>query len=166
MAKSVARTDGNNDAPVPERWKPPTSDMEFKVEGPNSIPDWGDKGWAAWDSGPAVAVPSGDAYGGPGPYGTKVARQGDTVKFVAATYGKSAHFEVIEGVPSPEDVTPKPPQQSGASYEDLIKGGWLAKGDLPESAREAIAARSPGMRAFLESDAEPDKVNVKDHVLG
>ena len=147
MAKSVT-TASDNGAPVVERWKPPTSDMEFKVEGPNSIPDWGDKGWAAWDSGPAVAVPSGDAYGGPGPYGAE-----------------QAHFEVIEGVQDPKDVTPKPPQQSAASYEDLIKGGWLAKGDIPEAAREAIAARSPSMRAFLESDAEPDKVNVKDHVI-
>ena len=167
MATAVRKTTAvkKTDNDQPQRWAPPTSDEEFVFEGIDSLPGWADKNWAAWDGGPALAVPTGDVYGGPGPYTTKVASIGDTVVFKSATYAKAAHFDIVKGTPSEEQSTPKPPQQSGASYEDLIRGGWINKADLSEADKAGISARSPGMRQYFETDQQPVKVKVQELLI-
>ncbi len=143
-------------------WVPPTADAEFKFEGVDSIPSWADKGWASWAQGPALALPAGDLFG-TGPYHTKTARIGDTVKFVAATASKPARFEVIEGEPSPENSTLKVPQASGASLEDMLKTGVLTPDDLSDEAKGQVLSRSPGLKGLIEDGAAaPEAVPVSD----
>src|SRR5687768_5840194 len=86
-------------APAPQ-WEPPTSDQEFVFTTIQEAPAWVDKGWAGFNHGPALQVPAGDFYS-EGPYHTKVARPGDTVKFIAAKGSMAAHIEVIPGTPDP-----------------------------------------------------------------
>ena len=82
------------------------------------------------DRGPALASEAGDLYG-QGPYHTVSARVGDKVVYTAAKGAMPPKFTVIPGDPAGVDeATPLPPQQSGASLEDLIKQGYLAPSDM------------------------------------
>jgi hypothetical protein len=150
--------------PVAEPWVPPTDDQEFQFESIDAVPSWVDKGWASYSYGPALALPAGDVYG-EGPYHTKIARVGDTVRFVANTPSKAAHFEVIEGEPTGDSATLKPPQASAASLEDLIKGGTLAPDDLGPDAKAQVSARSPRLKSLIEDGtAAPKRVAVSELV--
>lgn len=147
-----------------EPWAPPESDQEFKFESIESAPAWVDKGWASYNMGPALAVPAGDLWG-EGPYHTVTARVGDTVKFVAATPSKAAHLVVIEGEPTGENATKKPPQQSAASLEDMLKGGTLAVDDLGPDAKAQVLGRSPRLKTLIEDGkGAPEAVAISEVV--
>ena len=153
MARAPATSDDNGTTEY-KPWVPPKADEEFKFESPDSVPEWADKSWASYDRGPALAVPGGDLWG-EGPYHTKVARVGDTVKFVAATPSKHAHFEVIEGEPTDEgNITKRPPAYTNASLEDMIKTGWLSVDDLGADAKAQVAHRSPRLAQVMEGETD------------
>lgn len=155
----------SNPAPKPVEWEPPTADAEYKFEGDiSSAPAWIDKGWASYDRGPALAIPMGDLYGN-GPYHTAPVRVGDTVKFIAATPSKAAHFVIIEGEPTGDNATVKIPQVSNASLEDALKGGTMTPDDLGPDAKAQVVARSPGLKKMIEEGkGAPDAVAVGDVV--
>jgi hypothetical protein len=141
----------------------PTSDQEFDFEDINSAPAWVDKSWASYDGGPALALPV-DLLG-EGPYTTITARVGDKVMFVAATPSRPAHFEVVRKEPTGDDSTAKPPQQSAASLEDMLKTGWLAPDDLGPDAKAQVLSRSPRLKDLIEKGlGAPEAVEV-DTVL-
>lgn len=138
------------------RWSPPSADQEFVFDGLDSLPDWADRNWASYDRGPALAVPAGDIYG-KAPYTTKTVRIGGTVRFVAATASKAAHFEVIEGEGSVDAGTGtlKPAQQSNASLEDMLKTGHMHPSELGTDAAAQVAQRSPELQGMIEGTVEP-----------
>ena len=151
--------------PVAEPWAPPTGDQEFTFEGTDSLPEWADKNWVSYDRGPALAVPAGDIFGAP-PYTTKVARVGDTVKFIEAVGATPAHFEVIKGEIDPaEGGTKKLPQVSAASLEDMLKTGTMAVTDLGDDAKAQVVGRSPELKRLIEdSIGVPEQQPVGDMV--
>ena len=154
---------------APKAWAPPTSDQEFIFKDIESVPAWVDKSWSGYDAGPALQVPAGDIFGN-GPYHTKAARVGDTVKFTVAKGATPAKFTVIQGEPDPADasaVTRKPPQQSGASLEDMLKNGLMAPDDLGPDAKAQVTARTPGLRAMVEEGVgmPAEKQSVSNVVL-
>lgn len=162
MAKSPAPAPENADAPV--AWTPPKGDQEFKFESMDAAPAWVDRNWASFSQGPALAVPAGDLFGS-GPYTTNFARVGDTVKFVAATPSKPAHIVVIEGEPTGDSATKKPPQVSAASLEDMLKTGVMTPDDLGPDAKAQVAARSPRLAKLIEEgEGAPEAVPVTDIV--
>ena len=145
-----------------QAWVPPKGDEEFIFESVDAAPGWIDKGWAGYDQGPALQLPAGDLFG-TGPYHTKTARVGDTVKFVAATPSKPAHFEVIAGEPVKENATKKPPQASAASLEDMLKTGMLAPDELGPDAKAQVAGRTPALSKLIEEgEGAPEPVAVSD----
>jgi hypothetical protein len=145
-------------------WEPPAGDQEFEFKDIQSAPAWIDKNWASYDRGPALALPAGDLFG-TGPYHTKIARVGDTVFFKAATASKPAHFEVIEGEPSPENSTIKIPQVTNASLEDMLKTGTMTPDELGPDAKAQVAGRSPGMAKLVEEGkGAPEPIAVTDLV--
>ena len=153
-------------APTPDEkakeWEAPTTDQEFKFESVDKAPEWVDKSWASFDRGPALALPAGDLFG-TGPYHTKIARVGDTVKFVAATPSKAAHFVVIEGEPVEENATKKIPQVTNASLEDMLRGGTMTPDDLGPDAKAQVAGRTPGLSKLIEENKNaPEPVAVSD----
>ena len=155
-------------APTPDEkakeWEAPTSDQEFKFESVQAAPAWVDKNWASFDRGPALALPAGDLFG-TGPYHTKIARVGDTVKFVAATPSKAAHFVVIEGEPTGDNATKKIPQVTNASLEDMLKSGVMKPDELGPDAKAQVAGRSPGLSKLVEEGKNaPDPIPVTDIV--
>lgn len=152
-------------APAPaEEWEAPESDQEFVFESMDAAPAWVDKSWASFDRGPAIALPAGDLFG-TGPYHTKIARVGDTVKFIAATPSKPAHFEVIEGEPVGENATKKPPQVSAASLEDMLKTGVMTPDDLGPDAKGQVASRTPALSKLIEEGKNaPEPIPVSDIV--
>jgi len=153
-----------NGQPTAEPWVPPDSDQEFEFESVEAAPSWVDKGWASYSMGPALAVPQGDLLG-EGPYHTTYARVGDTVKFIAATASRPAHIVVIEGEPEEGAGTKKPPQQSAASLEDMLKTGFLSVDDLGEDAKAQVIGRSPRLRALIEEGkGAPEAIAVSDVV--
>lgn len=102
-------------------WVPPEADAEFVVgeDGVASAPEWVDKSWAAYDGGPAIAVPMGNLFGS-SPQHNTIAKKGDTVKYHAPTESKGAYFEVVPVDPSsgfphaaPADTYGAPPTQQG-----------------------------------------------------
>ena len=152
------------DQPKYEPWEPPTSDQEFEFKDIESAPAWVDKGWASYDQGPALAVPASGVLD-EGPYTTQVARVGDTVKFVAATPSKGAHFVVIQGEPTGENATIKIPQVTNASLEDMLKGGTMTPDDLGPDAKGQVIGRSPRLKALIEEGkGAPEAVPVTDVV--
>jgi hypothetical protein len=151
-------------ATAPVVWEPPDGDEEFVFEDIGSAPGWVDKGWASYNQGPALALPAGDVYGSP-PYTTITARVGDTVKYVAPTPSRPGHFEVIPGEPVGEAATKKPPQQSAASLEDMLKTGVMTPDDLGPDAKAQVTARSPQLKGLVEEGkAAPDPIPVSDLV--
>ena len=141
MAREPAPTPAtSNPTPTgePKTWEAPKGDQEFKFESIDKAPAWVDKNWASFDRGPALALPAGDLFG-TGPYHTKTARVGDTVYFKAATPSKPAHFEVIEGEPVGEQATKRPPQQTPASIEDMLKTGFMTPDDLGAEAKGQVS---------------------------
>jgi len=147
-----------------QTWVPPTDDQEFVFESIDTAPGWVDKNWAGYDSGPALQLPAGDLWG-TGPYHTKTARVGDTVRFVAATPSKAAHFEVIAGEPTEENATKKPPQASSASLEDMLKSGVLTPDDLGPDAKAQVSGRSPALSQLVEEgEGAPDPIPVSELV--
>jgi hypothetical protein len=135
-------------------WVPPTRDQEFVFKDVASLPAWADKGWASMSGdSPALAVPAGDVYGG-APYTTKLARVGDTVKFVAGKGSRTPHFEVIAGDPADADeMTPKIWQESAASLQDRLKNGSLKPGDLSTIDKAQVLSQSPELRALVDPDS-------------
>ena len=118
-------------------------------------PAWVDKGWAGFDRGPALQVPV-NLHGGPGPYTTTTARVGDTVKFMKNRGATPARIMVIPGEIDPQAAgatTKKPPQQTNASLEDLIRTGFSAAADLNQEALTQVVSRSPWMTPYI---AAPD----------
>jgi hypothetical protein len=165
MAKNAKTTSGDP-APSPDRWTPPGSDEEFTFESIDAAPAWIDRGWASFDRGPALAVPAGDLYGD-GPYHTKIARVGDKVVFIAAKGASPAKLDVITSEPDPKEgnVTKKPPQQSAAALEDMLKTGMLTMDDLGSDAKSQVAARSPNLSRMMEDrKGAPEPQNVSDVV--
>lgn len=152
-------------APSPAKeWEAPQGDQEFVFESVDAAPAWIDKSWASFSMGPALALPAGDLFG-TGPYHTKIARVGDTVKFVAATPSKAAHFVVIEGEPTGENATKKIPQVTNASLEDMLRGGTMTPDDLGPDAKAQVAGRTPGLSKLIEEGKNaPDPVPVSDVV--
>jgi len=162
MAKNPAPAPDDADAPV--AWTPPKGDQEFVFESMDAAPAWVDRNWASFSQGPALAVPAGDIYGGQ-PYTTNYARVGDTVKFVAATPSKPAHLVVIEGEPTGENATKKPPQVTAASLEDMLRTGVMTPDDLGPDAKGQVAARSPKLAKLIEEgEAAPEAIAVSDIV--
>jgi len=152
-------------AEAPKVWEPPTGDQEFEFKDIASAPAWIDKGWAGYDQGPALQLPVGDALFGEGPYTTMTARVGDTVKFVAATPSKAAHFVVIQGEPTGENATVKIPQVSNVSLEDALKGGTMTPDDLGPDAKAQVVGRSPRLKKLIEEGkGAPEAVAVTDIV--
>lgn len=151
-------------AETPKPWEPPTGDQEFEFKDVASAPAWVDKGWASYDLGPALALPAGDLYGD-GPYTTISARVGDKVMFVAATPSRPAHFEVIAKEPVGDQATKRPPQQSAASLEDMLKTGYISPDDLGPDAKAQVVSRSPRLRALIEEGkGAPEAVAIGDYV--
>jgi hypothetical protein len=149
---------------TPKEWEAPDSDQEFKFESVDAAPAWVDRSWASFDRGPALALPAGDLFG-TGPYHTKIARVGDTVKFVAATPSKAAHFVVIEGEPVGENATKKIPQVTNASLEDMLKAGTMTPDELGPDAKAQVAARTPGLSKLIdEGKNAPEAIPVSDVV--
>lgn len=163
MAKTATKTKTAPNTPEPPTgygnlmggWKMPTEDQEFVFTSLDEAPGWVDRGWLAWSAGPALALPAGDLYGKP-PYTTKIARVGDTVKFIAGSGAMPPRFEVIVGDHSldPGLGTMKPAQASNASLEDMLKGGHIAPEDLGTDAKAQVAYRSPELHRMIEG-AEP-----------
>ena len=140
----------------PKSWAPPTSDQEFVFESADSLPDWVNKSWIGYDGGPALQVPTGDLYGNEGPYTTKAAHIGDTVKFTVAKGATPAKFTIIEGEPDPNvegQGTKKPAQQTSATLEDLIKGGTLQPDELGDDAKAQVSVRTPSLKPVIEGSA-------------
>ena len=162
MAKNPAPAPASNpDAPS---WTIPKSDQEFTFEICRQGSLWVDKNWASFDRGPALALPAGDLFGN-GPYHTKIARIGDIVYFKAATPSRPAHFEVIEGEPTGDAATKKPPQATAASLEDMIKTGVMTADDLGDDAKSQVLSRSPNLKALIEDGAgAPKAIPVSDLV--
>ena len=152
-------SDNYNQAPVPapsrgpagevEPWymKLPTDRQEFEYTGDNSsLPDW----LEGMGGGPGtLRVPMGSPDH-EGPYATQVVRAGDTVVFLPPEGAYPARFDVLKG-----DVdlgaggsTVKPPQMSGASLEDLIRGGTLKVENLSPDAKAQVKARSPRVARY------------------
>jgi hypothetical protein len=129
----------------------PTSDQEFIFKDIQSAPAWVDRGWAGYDRGPALQLPV--DLSGKAPYTTKVARVGDTVRFVAAKGARPAHFEVIEGDQTVEDgtATIKPAQASNVSLEDALKTGAITADELGSDAKAQVSGRSPELRDQVET---------------
>lgn len=161
----MSQTGTSPDPMAPTPWEPPTADQEWEVTTIAEAPDWVDKGWAGFDKGPAIAVPMGDLYG-TGPYHTQFAHIGDTLKFVAPVGSTPGHFVIIPKEPDPETMgTKKPPQQSAASLEDMLKNGILAPDDLGEDAKGEVAGRSPGLKRMVEEGlGAPEPQAVSDIV--
>lgn len=132
-------------------WQMPTSDQEFVFTSLEEAPAWVDRGWASFDRGPALALPAGDLWGRP-PYTTKIARVGDTVKFMTAQGSMPPRFEVLAGDHSLETGigTVKPAQASNASLEDMLKTGMIAPEELGTDARAQVAQRSPELHPMIE----------------
>ena len=140
---------GNDRAPEAKAWEVPDSDQEFVFENMESAPGWVDRNWAGFDRGPALQLPAGDLYG-EGPYHTKVARVGDTVKFFAAQPSAPAHFEVMPGALPEEMRTKRPPQESAAALEDMVKTGVMTVDDLGADAKAQVIGRSPKLKEMIE----------------
>lgn len=142
-------------------WTPPTTDQEFVFESVQAAPNWVDKSWASFDRGPALALPAGDLWG-EGPYHTTTARVGDKVVFTAAKGAMPAKFTVIPGDPAASGGK-KPPQQSAASLEDMLKSGVLSPDELGADGRSQVAARSPRLVPIIEGDTEiPEAVEISE----
>ena len=169
MANAPTQTATSNPAPasVPaEEWRPPDEDQEFVFEGIDKAPAWVDKGWASFKQGPALALPAGDILGWTGPYHTKFARLGDTVVFKATSGARPAHFEVIEGDPIEAGPARKPPQQSPAQLEDLLKLGYVTGDEIGEDAKQQVLARSPGMKRLVEEGiGAAKKQSISEQIL-
>ena len=174
MATAPTRTTSqntNDQAQQTKPWAPPAQDQEFTFESIDKAPAWVDKNWASFDRGPALALPAGDLYG-QGPYHTVSARVGDKVVYTAAKGAMPPKFTVIPGDPAGVDeATPLPPQQSGASLEDLIKQGYLAPSDMGAAAKAEVASRSPRMAGLVNEEdatgpyAKPEKQSIGDQLL-
>ena len=53
-----------------------------------------------------------------------------------------------------------------ASFEDLIKLGYVQPDDLSEGAKGEIAMRSPGLKPLLEGNVEPPKKqNISEQLI-
>ena len=161
MAKNPSPSADPN---APKEWEAPASDQEFVFESMDAAPAWVDKSWASFSMGPAIAVPAGDLFG-TGPYTTKIGRIGDTIKFIAATPSKPAHFEVIEGEPVGDNATLKIPQVTNASLEDMLRTGVMTPDDLGPDAKGQVAARSPGMAKLVEENKNAPKAIPIDEVM-
>jgi hypothetical protein len=159
------------DAPAPapadtaaKAWQPPQGDEEFIFNGIGSAPAWVDKGWASFDRGPALAVPQGDLFG-TGPYHTAFAHIGDTVKYMAPKGATPGRIVIIPGEPTGSQATKKPPQQSAASLEDMLKNGMMSPEDLGDQAKAEVASRSPGLKTMIEEGiGTPEPQAVTDFV--
>lgn len=150
-------------APSPEPWSPPDGDQDFVFTTIQEAPAWVDRTWASFDHGPALAVPAGDVAFGSGPYTTKIAHPGDTVKFVAAKGAVPAHMEVIPGAPEGESVTRRIPQATNASLEDMLKVGTMAPDDLGDDAKAQVAQRTPAMKRLVEEGkGAPEAQSAED----
>jgi hypothetical protein len=150
-------------AAAPE-WEPPTSDQEWKVTKIDEAPAWVDKGWASWSQGPAVAVPTSGLLS-EGPYTTAIARSGDTIKFIAGTPSKEAHFEIIQGEPTGDQATKKPIAATNASLEDMLKSGLMSPDDLSDEAKGQVVSRSPKLKGLIEEGkGAPEAIPVTDTV--
>jgi len=146
-------------------WEPPKDEQEFVFEGIDKAPAWVDKNWAGFSQGPALAIPQGNINGWTGPYHTKFARIGDTVKFIPAKGSREARLVIIEGTRENKDGTKRLPAISNASLEDQLKLGWLTVDDLGEDAKGQVLARTPGMKRLIEEGVgEPDEQNIGDLV--
>ena len=168
MARNATPAPAPADGEKAKPWTPPPGDQEFVFESVDASPAWIDKGWASFDRGPALALPAGDLYG-TGPYHTVTARVGDKVVYTAAKGAMPAKFTVIPGDPFPEDYTPKPPQQSGAQLEDLLKQGYLSPDKLGSDAKAQVAARSPRFKGLIEGETTdgsevpvPEKQSIEE----
>lgn len=143
---------------APETAPLPKTDQDFVFKDIQSAPSWVDRGWAAYDRGPALALPN--DLSGKAPYTTKIARVGDKVMFVAAAGATPAHFEVIEADHSlePGVGTIKPAQASNASLEDMLKTGVISHDELGSDAKAQVAGRSPELQDMVETgEGEPKK---------
>ena len=133
-------------------WVPPTSEQEWKFEGdPLAGPDWIDPGWAGFQAGPVLQVPTGDLWG-KGAYTASPARVGDTIKFLPAKGAYPARFVVVPGEEPEKNATKLPAQQSAAQLEDLIKGGYLMADDLGEDAKAQVTLRSPQLAKVVTGE--------------
>jgi len=167
MAKNVTTTP----APTPgdnqhqPAWVMPSSDQEFEFKSVQDAPGWIDKNWAGFDRGPALAVPAGDLFGD-GPYHTTFAHVGDKVVFTAARGATPAKLTVIPREPGPGEVSRKPPQQSPAAVEDMLKLGIITGEDLGPDGRAQIAGRSPRLAKLVETGegAPENQVKISDVV--
>jgi len=152
MATAPTQTAEQSSAQL-EQWKAPSGDQEFVFESVDKAPSWINKDWASFDRGPALAVPAGDIYGAP-PYTTKIARVGDKVVFTAAKGAMPARFDVIPGDPIAVGPARKPPQQSPAALEDMLRLGVLTPEDLGADGKAQVAARTPSLKGLIEGEVE------------
>lgn len=164
---SPAPTPGD-DAVRAKPWVAPTSDQEFEFESMDSAPDWIDRNWAGFDQGPALMLPAGNLVDFSGPYTTKSARVGDKVLFVAARGSTPPHFEVVRLEPDPSkpgQSQKKPPQQSAAPLEDMLRNGLMTVDELSEDAKAQLLVRTPGMKTLIEDGTgAPDQQSIADIV--
>lgn len=171
MAKNATSAPAPTNGEQAKAWVPPAQDQEFVFELVDASPAWIDKGWASFDRGPALALPAGDLYG-TGPYHTKTARVGDKIVYSAAKGAMPARFDVIPGDPvAVGEGTPKPPQQSGAQLEDLLKLGYLSPDELGADAKAQVAGRSPRFKGLIEGETTdgsevpvPEKQSIADQL--
>jgi len=161
----MAKSPNSTPAPTPgvdqvAAWVPPTGDQEFEFTTVQDAPGWVDRNWASFDRGPALAVPAGDLYG-EGPYTTTFAHPGDKVVFTAARGATPAKITVIPLEPGPDASTRKPPQQSAASLEDMLKNGFISPDDLGPDAKAEVASRSPRLARMIETGEGAPEPTVK-----
>ncbi len=135
----------------------------------HNAPSWVDRGWAAFDAGPALAVPNGDPNGQP--YTTTVARKGDTVlRHPAAgnlTYDtyKVVRAEEMGGQPGGDPVDPaspsfRPAQETNASLEDMAKTGILEEGVDPDAEAQLEARRNTAPVMSDEERKAQEQINL------
>jgi hypothetical protein len=161
----MAKSSNTTPAPTPgenqvEVWTPPSGDEEFEFTTIQDAPGWVDRGWASFDRGPALAVPAGDLYG-EGPYHTTFAHVGDKVVYTAPRGATPAKLSVIAREPGPENAARKPPQQTSASLEDMLKNGFITPDDLGAEGKAQVASRSPRLGRLLEGEGHLPEGDLK-----
>lgn len=141
-------------------YQPPKEAQSFTYDGkPDSIPDWADRGWAGYDAGPVLNVPNSD----PNPnhqdaYSSVICRVGDTVVYTPGPRGAVGGFKVVRaeesgGQPGGEPSDFRPPAQTEASLEDLVRTGQIKVEDMDPEARAQYEARQRGGQPLTAEEA-------------
>lgn len=132
------------------------------IVGEGDPPSWVDKGWG---NGAMYRVPRGDPNAQP--YTTVKARIGDRI---LRNVGKNNYPDTFTVTTAAEDGrvvgevsdTFRPPQETSASLEDLVKTGAIEGGDLDEEAKQELASRAASGQGASKTAAQAAGVLPSD----